>query len=55
MAAWIVRRVQDTEDRQGLRHFESTLLEDVTEAPDSDGGSELGISREVYAIGTTGG
>ena len=55
IAALIVRRVQDTATREGLRHFESTVLEDVTEAPDSDGGSELGMSREVYATGTTGG
>ena len=55
IAALIVRRVQDTSNREGLDHFESTVLEDVTEAPDSDGGSELGMSREVYATGTTGG
>ena len=55
IAALIVRRVQDTAAREGLRHFESTVLEDVTEAPDSDGGSELGMSREVDATGTTGG
>ena len=55
IAALIVRRVEDTAAREGLRLLESTLLEEVTDAPDSDGGSELGMSREVDATGTTGG
>ena len=45
IAALIVRRVEDTAAREGLRLLESTLLEEVTDAPDSDGGSELSIAE----------
>ena len=46
IAALIVRRVQDTANREGLHHFESTVLEEVTDAPGSDGGGELGMSED---------
>ena len=45
IAALIVRSVEDTATREGLRLLESTLLEEVTDAPDSDGGSELSIAE----------
>ena len=45
IAALIVRSVEDTATREGLRSLESTLLEEVTDAPDSDGGSELSIAE----------
>ena len=55
IAAFIVRRVEDTAAREGLRLLQSTLLEEVTDAPDSDGGSELSIAETGAGAAASGG
>ena len=55
IAAFIVRRVEDTAAREGLRLLQSTLLEEVTDAPDSDGGSELSIAETGAGAPASGG
>ena len=55
IAALIVRRVEDTAAREGLRLLQSTLLEEVTDAPDSDGGSELSIAETGAGAAASGG
>ena len=55
IAALIVRSVEDTATREGLRSLESTLLEEVTDAPDSDGGSELSIAETEAGAAASGG
>ena len=55
IAAFIVRRVEDTAAREGLRLLQSTLLEEVTDAPDSDGGSELRIAETGAGAAASGG
>ena len=55
IAALIVRHVQDTATREGIRVLESTLLEEVTDAPDSDGGSELNIAETEAGAAASGG